>query len=147
MMELISVLTGFGSALLPYVFKYIQDRADKAHERYMGELSYRHSKYATDSKLSEIEMGLGATQAVIIQENKFKGSRFTNAANAAVPAVYAYTFLTMWVFIQLIYVYMFRDAAPIIFWENVWTDADQFIFNTIVTHYLGDYTIKKTMGY
>jgi hypothetical protein len=147
MIELISLIGGCISSTVPYIFKYFQDRNDKAHELSVMQLQIQNNKEAGAQKLEEIAAYTEMQEFEVRNNNMFKGSKITDIANAGVPAVYAYTFLLMYVMIQVIYAWILKDSSPAVFSDLMWTEVDQSFMNWIMTHYFGKQAIKKVMGY
>jgi hypothetical protein len=147
MIELLSLIFGFGSSTIPYIFKYFQDAKDKAHEIIMTQMAMQNNKDAGNLKLAEIEMTNDAQELAIAHNDEFRGTAITSAMNAAVPAVYAYTFLLIFFMVQVIYYILLKDTPPAVFSDLMWTEADQSLMNIIMSHYFGNHAMKRLLGH
>jgi len=128
MLAVLSALGGVLASFLPEVLKYINGKADRAHELAILRIQVEREKQGHVEKMQEIDAGAAAaeTSAVYSFANPKQG--WGETLNATVRPVVTYLLLIGYLYSK---------------WPHVsWTDTDMAIMSAVMGFWFGGRSIK-----
>ncbi len=174
MLTILGSLLGFGTAFLPKVLEFFQDRQDKKHELAMVRELRQNQREANEARLEIAETQADAATTAARYEHDAAlvetGGRFLAWLSGSVRPVTSYWFVglfvltkgaTMFVFVlEAWLLYKTAMAAGTIAVEAImiggrhlaqslpviWDDPTMAMFATIIAFWFGDRSRKKAFG-
>lgn len=134
MIEIISSILGFGSAFIPSVLNYFQDRSDKKHELAMltKQEEIRAASAKETRELDNIAIELDTERESIRgshQPMQMTGNAFIDGLRGSVRPIVTYWFMAL---------YSYSKYTDHIQGLQLWTQSDRAIFATIICFWFGD---------
>jgi len=153
MIALLGSLLGLFGSAVPELFKWFQDKRDKAFELQMLEAQAKNA-----AALREYDAKMFSAQADASfytaeqdrlakqQMNDRTGIRWVDATNAMVRPVIALGFLALYCIIKILVVWNLGIDAVIDRPWLIWSDEDSGTFATVISFYFGSRALRNTMG-
>lgn len=134
MIEIISSILGFGSAFIPSVLNYFQDRSDKKHELAMltKQEEIRAASAKETRELDNLAIELDTERESIRgshQPMQMTGNAFIDGLRGSVRPIVTYWFMAL---------YSYSKYGDYVQGLPMWTEADRAIFATIICFWFGD---------
>ena len=102
MLTILGSLLGFGSSMLPKVFEFLQDRADRAHELAIIDRQMEQMKLGSSLKLEEInaKADIAETKAIYKHDASIKPATWVDNLRGSVRPIVTYLLLLTFIGIQ-----------------------------------------------
>ncbi len=131
MSAIIGSIIGFVGAVIPDVFRLVQESRDRAHELAIFKLQIEQQRQGHTQRLEEINATADISEARTIYKTYNTGVKWVDALNGTVRPVIAYAFFTLYACVK------FTTDTPI------WSTEDQVIFAGIISFYFGQRAMNK----
>jgi hypothetical protein len=132
MIAILGSVLGFFSSSIPSIFKYFQDKADKAHELQLLQMQMEYSKLQGSQNLQEIELQSQVSADTALYKTYQTGVTWVDALNGTVRPVLSYAFFLLYAVVK----YMEYTKSGSNFSE-LWTNNDSIIFSSVISFYFG----------
>jgi hypothetical protein len=121
MLTLIGSLLGFGSSLLPKVFEFFQERADRAHELAIIDRQMEQMKLGSALKLEEInaKADIAETKAIYKHDASIKPATWVDNLRGSVRPIVTYLLLLTFIGIQAAGFYMLVNVEGAAVYEAI----------------------------
>lgn len=139
MIAILGSLLGFFSSSLPNIFKYFQDKSDKAHELQMMQLQMQFASQQLNQQLQAIEMQGQIAQTEGLYKTYNTGINWVDALNGTVRPVLSYAFFLLYAGIKYMQFDALEDSMANLaaHTDVLWTQNDSVVFSSIVSFYFG----------
>ena len=121
MLTLLGSLLGFGSSLLPKVFEFFQERADRAHELAIIDRQMEQMKLGSALKLEEInaKADIAETKAIYKPDASIKPATWVDNLRGSVRPIVTYLLLLTFIGIQAAGFYMLVNVEGAAVYEAI----------------------------
>ncbi len=147
MIALLGSLLGFVGSLVPELFKFWNDKADKAHELAIMQLQLQSAQADRDVHLEEIRTTADTAESVALYQTYRTGVTWVDAYNGTVRPTITYAFFLLYALVKLLTFQAIGEHAPLsIYLDILWRQEDQAIFAGIISFYFGQRALAKMRG-
>ena len=121
MLTILGSLLGFGSSMLPKLFEFIQDRADRAHELAIIDRQMEQMKLGSSLKLEEInaKADIAETKAIYKHDASIKPATWVDNLRGSVRPIVTYLLLLTFIGIQAAGFYMLVNVEGAAVYEAI----------------------------
>jgi hypothetical protein len=121
MLTILGSLLGFGSSMLPKVFEFFQDRADRAHELAIIDRQMEQMKLGSALKLEEInaKADIAETKAIYKHDSSIKPATWVDNLRGSVRPIVTYLLLLTFIGIQAAGFYMLVNVEGAAVYEAI----------------------------
>ena len=139
MIAILGSLLGFFSSSIPSIFKYLQDKADKAHELQLMQLQMQYASMQLQQQLQAVELQAQIAQDSGLYKTYNTGITWVDALNGTVRPVLSYAFFLLYALIKYMQFYALEPSLSTLaaHTDVLWTQNDSVIFSSIVSFYFG----------
>ncbi|MEW5745279.1 MAG: hypothetical protein AB1805_07585 [Nitrospirota bacterium] len=144
MLSILGSLLGFGSSLVPQLFKFFQDKRDKEHELKVMEVQMQMQAAGHAQRLEEINVQGDIEESKALYQSAqpiLSGVEWVDAVisflTSSVRPVITYSFFALYAWVKAAQYAKAQDVAAI------WSPEDMAIFCTIVSFWFGSRTMQK----
>ena len=148
MLTLLGSLLGFGSSLLPKVFEFFQERADRAHELAIIDRQMEQMKLGSALKLEEInaKADIAETKAIYKHDSSIKPATWVENLRGSVRPIVTYLFILTFIGIKAAGFYMLVHIEGAAVYEAIMainSENFQAIVAAIVSFWFGSRALKS----
>jgi hypothetical protein len=140
-MEIFGAIIGFLGSLVPFGFKYVQDKSDKKHELKILELQSQIQKENSNQKLNEINVNADISESKSLYKTFYSKIKWIDALNGTVRPVIVYCFFALYVYTKISYL----TYTDVFIMGEFWTKTDNTIFLTMIAFYYGQRSMQKIL--
>lgn len=146
MIAILGSLLGFFSSSIPSIFKYFQDKADKAHELQMMQLQMQYAGMQIQQQLQAVELQAQVAQDAGLYKTYNTGINWVDALNGTVRPVLSYAFFLLYALIKYMQFDALEDSMANLaaHTDVLWTQNDSVVFSSIVSFYFGSRYFART---
>ena len=121
MLTLLGSLLGFGSSLLPKVFEFFQERADRAHELAIIDRQMEQMKLGSALKIEEInaKADIAETKSIYKHDASIKPATWVDKLRGSVRPIVTYLLLLTFIGIQAAGFYMLVNVEGAAVYEAI----------------------------
>lgn len=145
-LTIFSALMGLFSSLVPDIFKYFQDKKDKAHELAIMDRQMEMAKLKHDERLEEIHVPENLAEIKALYGSIKTNIVWVDALNGCVRPIIALLMLSMYYIMQIMYFQILTSNPNIpayVIIDVLWSDEDQAFLGYIMGFYFGGRNSKR----
>jgi hypothetical protein len=146
MFTILSTLIGFLSSGLPSLFKYLNDKNDKAHELAIMQMQMEMAKLEFKEQLEEMNIKADVSERATLYTTYKTGITWIDAFNGTVRPVVTYLLVLLYITVKIMqYNGLHGDIPEFEKLEILWTQEDHALFAGVISFYFGMRHFNKNL--
>jgi len=148
MLTILGSLLGFGSSMLPKVFEFFQERADRAHELAIIDRQMEQMKLGSALKLEEInaKADIAETKAIYKHDSSIRAATWVDNLRGSVRPIVTYMLLLTFIGIQAAGFYMLVAIEGAAVYEAIMainSENFQAILAAVISFWFGSRALNR----
>lgn len=140
MITILGSLIGFLTSSIPGIFKFFQDKNDKAQELAIMDKQIEMAKLNLQANLQSIEIQANTAQSQALYTTYKTNIGWVDALNGTVRPVLSYAFFILYAYVKFMQYHLLPESASPV---SLWTDEDNLIFSACISYYFGSRYLAK----